>query len=60
MPAKADSSRLQAVRETPGAHSTVFVMLYEYLSGKVPLSKHHGRRPIFGSERMLCGDVNSH
>jgi hypothetical protein len=48
------------VRETPGAHSTVFVMLYEYLLGKVPLSKHHGGRPVFGRERMLCSDVNSH
>jgi hypothetical protein len=35
-------------------------MLGEYLPGKIQLSKHHGRRPIFVSERMLFGDVNSH
>jgi hypothetical protein len=48
------------VRETPGAYSAVFVMLGEYLSGKVQFSKHHGGRPVFGSERMLCSGVSGH
>jgi hypothetical protein len=60
VPDTAGAVRFQAVRETPGAYSAVFVMLGEYLSGKFQLSKHHGGGPIFGSERMLCGDVNGH
>jgi hypothetical protein len=60
VPVTAGTVRFTAVRETPGAYSTVFVMLYEYLSGEVQLSKHHGRRPVFGGEWMLCGGVNGH
>jgi hypothetical protein len=35
-------------------------MLYEYFPGKIQFSKHHGRRPIFGREPMLCSGVNGH
>jgi hypothetical protein len=60
MPATAGTVRFAAVRKTPGAYSAVFVMLGEYLPGEVQFSKHHGRRPVFGRERISLGDVNGH
>jgi hypothetical protein len=35
-------------------------MLGEYFSGEIQFAKHYGGGPVFGCERMLCGNVNGH